>query len=276
MENIYDYINKKDSFIILVIEDDSFHLKIKKDFNLKPNILIKYSKRKILKIYFYEFSYKVLFQKRILISEYFNAIPRIIGFLTIATTLSIIYGSLSYDNFKKRRSWIKKLLIPLYADNYLVVNRKATFETLNAIYPKKVNFISIERQKPVIKKSNKFNVWISQAWAEIGREDIELFQQQCINRLQRKNDLYIVLHPRDTSSKYTCFEDSRKINNISGLMELIEKVGYPKKIYGLTSSVLLELRDYNIEATRIEHELLNTVNKNQELLNLKSIDPKNL
>ena len=273
MKSFNKNIDLQNSFIILVVEDESFYKKTRKDFDLKPNILIKYRKRKILDIKFYGLSFKALFQKRILISEYFNAIPRLIGFITFSTTLSIIYGVLNHDNFKKQGFWFKKLLNPLYANKYLVVNRVATFKTLNTIHPGKVDLIYIERQKLVNKKSKNFIVWISQCWMEFGRQDIELLQQQCIDKLRIKNDLYIVLHPRDTLLKYTSYKASKKVNNISGLLELINQIGYPDKIYGMTSSALLELKDYNLEVVRIKNQLLaDIVDQNQELLKLDAID----
>ncbi len=115
-------------------------------------------------------------------------------------------------------------------------------------------------------------MWISQCWEEIGYHEIERIQRICKSKLEARTELLIVQHPRDAEGKYGDTESSSIITCLSGVFDYIKKHGPPSMIYGLTSSALLELKDYNLNVTRVTSEIIEAIsNFNKDLLKLNSI-----
>ena len=263
----------KDRLVIVVAEDIQYIQKLEADFEVSIDLLIIYTGRRIVSLKNNSVSiFSLLNKPKVVVSEYFNAVPRFFGILFGANTLSIVYGVLNISNFQKRRSFLRKLREPLYADNYLVINRRATFNALESVHNENVKFVPILRNIGEVIPKENYSLWISQCWEEIGYNEIEVIQRECKSKLEARSKLLIVRHPRDADEKYSDVDSNLVIQCLSGVFDYVKLHGPPSMIYGFTSSALLELADYNLNVTRITSDVVEVISdSNQDLLKLNSV-----
>jgi hypothetical protein len=139
-------IYPKTRVYIIVCEHNSFKEKIEQDFNISEinNLIwIYYSgnglKNMNLKKTFLLFL--AFFSKSTVVSEYFNFIPRLISILTLSKSISVIYGVLTSNNFKNTKKnhsfFFSRLTHKLYADYFLIINRKQTHQLIRSNFKSK-------------------------------------------------------------------------------------------------------------------------------------------
>lgn len=272
----------KTKVYIIVCEHNSFKKKIEQDFNIseinnliwiyyRGNSLKKMSLKKTVLLFL------TFFSKSTVVSEYFNFIPRVISLLTLSKSISIIYGVLTENNFKKKNKFniflFSRLTHKLYADHFLIINRKQTHELIRANFKnKRIDYIEINRTLKAGKNKSQYCLWISQCWREDGHHHIEKFQQKCIARLNRFFKVVIVCHPRDSKAKYGTFQN-KKLFSLNNAIEFCKTNAPPNYVFGLASSALLEFKDYGQKVIRFKNKYVESfVSNNFEIEEIKSID----
>ena len=156
MNDTFKHQFKKSKNILIVCEHNSFKQKIFADLPAITNLnylIIYYKNRKIsqlnIKLLFKIFSY-FFKSNSLVISEYFNFIPRLIAIITRSHSLSVIYGVLTKNNFNIQSKYPFTFIKPLFADTFYVVNREYTSDILKSNMPKsfiKLFKINIYSQK---------------------------------------------------------------------------------------------------------------------------------
>lgn len=265
---------------IVVSEHKSFEEKFKNDFKVNENsifVFLKYSGKKISLNNYNDFFIilKHLFKKSIVISEYYNFLPRIISVFSNSFSLSIIYGVLTENNFKNfynfRLKFFQKLLTPLFADQFIIVNRKYSYELIKKYFFKQtVDLVNMNREfKKNIKHSKNYCLWISQCWEEDRHFEIEKFQKECITKIGFLHDLIIVKHPRDKVDKYL---NQKSVDSLNNAVKYCESNGYPKHVFGISSSALLEFKDYGVNVFKFENSFVRDFNSsNVDLLEINTL-----
>lgn len=255
--------------IVIVCEHESFRKKLIEDI---PSILdinhcvIFYKNRKVTNLSFSTLLNLVLtaFSKNtIVVSEYFNLIPRIVSLVTFSESISIIYGVLTKNNFKKKSIIPSPLFTSLYAHHFYIINRVETFELVKKhfLYSKST-FIDIHRKIKNYETAN-YCLWISQCWEEDGQNEIESFQKLLINKLSNITELIIVKHPRDHINKYNHIPN-KTLMQMNSIFDYVENKGKPMYTFGFSSSALLELYDYNFNVLRFEDDNISMFNSNNK------------
>ena len=267
---------------IIVCEHNSFKKKIEQDFNvseLNNLIWIYYSgnglqNMNLKKTFLLFFAF---FSKSIVVSEYFNFIPRLISILTLSKSISVIYGVLTSNNFKntkKNHSFLSsRLTHKLYADHFLIINRKQTHQLIKSNFKsKRVDFIEIKRTLKTVKNKSQYCLWISQCWGEDGHKQIEKLQQKCIARLNLFFEVVVVCHPRDSKTKYETLQN-KKLYSLNNAIEFCKNNAPPNYVFGIASSALLEFKDYGQKVLRFRNKEVDSfVSNNFEIDEIKSID----
>jgi len=279
MSNILDDLQLKPDLIIVLSEHESFEKKIKSDFSFNRNcevIYARYTGKKIVSSSIFYLVKRACFKKSLVISEYFNFIPRFLSLITFSKSISIVYGVVTERNFRNFRnyklSFLNKFLNSLYADIFIVVNRKYSFELFRKYFKnQKIYLKNFDRKFSNQKINNNYCMWISQCWKEDGNLKIEDLQIKAIRNLNLHCDLKIVMHPRDTSFKYKNYENDI-IYSLNNAIDYCELNGFPKYVFGIASSALLEFTDYNCNVIRFENsESIDFSKRNIELKSLKVI-----
>lgn len=282
MNDTFKHQFKKSKNILIVCEHNSFKKKIFADLPALTNLnylIIYYKNRKIsqlnIKLLFKIFSY-FFKSNSLVISEYFNFIPRLIAIITRSHSLSVIYGVLTKNNFNIQSKYPFTFIKPLFADTFYVVNREYTSDILKSNMPKSlIKLFKINRN--IKGKISNYCLWVSQCWEEDKNYSIEKFQKELILKISKISNLIVVMHPRENSDKYKNF-NFEIILNINSVFELIKERGLPKYVFGLSSSALLELKDYNLNVFRFENSIVREFNANNldlhsiSLLNKNKID----
>lgn len=246
--------NTVDNFLV-ICEHDSFKRKILRDLGETKKLQIfDYNGRKA-KFSFLKIFFKYRLKKTVVISEYFNLIPRITSLVTNSESISVIYGIISKKKLRPLRSkiWLLNTIFhPLYAKKYIVINRINTFNTISKnFFNSQVDFVKLDRKIKNTKTGN-YALWISQCWEEDNLHALESFQQKCISELNQKISLIVVSHPRDDTKKYINFK--KTLQSLEETMGFMELNGKPKTVFGIASSALLELWDYKLNVIRLENE----------------------
>lgn len=255
--------------ILIICEHESFRKKLFEDIPSildKNHFVIFYRKRKItnwnFSIYLNLIS-TAFSKKTIVVSEYFNLIPRLISFITFSESMSILYGVLTKNNFKKKNIKLSPLFTSLYANHFYVVNRIETLQLVKKHFPhSRTTFIDLQRKVENSELGN-YCLWISQCWEEDNLNEIESFQKLLINKLSNLTELIIVKHPRDHNNKY-CDLRNATLTQINSIFDFVEKNGLPKYTFGFSSSALLELKDYNFRVLRFEDKNVSKFNSNNK------------
>ena len=150
------------------------------------------------------------------------------------------------NNFDKKTN--SRLLSKLYADKYFIINNKDVFRIVNKIQPKKTFYLEFNR-KFNTKVISDYIVVIGQSLLENNLINEHASLVSHINILKKKNKVIFVKHPRQ-----------KLLNNINcdvfldgynKLIEYIEKNGKPKLVIAVSSSLLIELKQFNLNCKRI-------------------------
>ena len=265
---------------IVISEHKSFEEKFQNDFILNKKstvVFLNYSSKKIRINSWKDFFIilKYFFEKTIVISEYYNFVPRLVSIFSNSFSLSIIYGVLTENNFNIsysfRLKFLKKLLTPLYADQFIIVNRQYSYELLKKYFFKQtIDFININRKfKNTFIDSKNYCLWISQCWEEDGHFEIEKFQKECISKIIAFHDLIIVKHPREKNNKYL---NQVVLDSLNNAVQYCELNGSPKYVYGISSSALLEFKDYDMKVFKFENSFVRDFNSNNvDLMEIKTL-----
>ena len=267
---------KKNKNVILVCEDQVFHDKVNKDFNLNVLATVYYEKRCIKSV---KFNSSIFFKTTYVVTEYANFIPRFIAIITFSKIHSILYGFLNKKNFIKKPSrfrFFNLLFYGLYSDKFFVVNRRGTFKTLQSFFePKQLEFVKLKRPQLTTKHTNKkCIVWISQCWGEIGKHDIEKRQQCILKYINNNANLIVVAHPRDKINKY---EHYNYLNTLIDFKNYTIKNGMPSLVLGFSSSALLELKELNYNVKIFNEPYVEKVIENDlEFSSMDRVDFKNI
>lgn len=269
MNDIFKKDFNKVQRIVIVCEHESFRKKLIEDI---PSILDKnhcvifYKNRQVTNLSFSTFLNLLLTafsRNTIVVSEYFNLIPRIVSLVTFSESISIIYGILTKNNFKKKNIKSSPLFTSLYANRFYIINRVETFELIKKHFlHSKSTFIDIPRKIKNCETAN-YCLWISQCWEEDGQNEIESFQRLLINNLSNFTELIVVKHPRDHIKKYNHIPN-KTLMQINSIFDYVENKGRPMYTFGFSSSALLELYDYNFNVLRFEDENISMFNSNNK------------
>lgn len=254
--HIVDLIRQfKISKIIIVLEHNSFKEKLLEDFELPKNIeIITYNGRS-LNFSFFKLFKMFFFTKTLVVSEYYNLIPRIVTIITNSRSISILYGITNESKVKFPKPYLRlinKVFCPFYADSFLIINRMSTKKVFEKKFgTTKVKFLKLKRNK-FLKTNEIYSIWISQCWIEDRLDEIEIFQKSCINKISSFTNLVIVKHPRDKASKYD--NSNLVLDNMSEATKFFKVKGEPINVFGIASSALLELNDHGFNVIRLENK----------------------
>jgi len=250
-----DFLDTHQKSICLVVcENDVFYRKLCHDYSLPDgHIRVDYQERCLLDSWT-RVIWLCLFKRSIVITEYPNAVPRIISLVTNSKLISVIYGIVTPEKLVKHQPsrLVNLVCTSLFADHYYVVRRQGTYNSLQLAH-------GSDRVSLVLGKSSKHKciaivdkcIWISQCWGEDGYDEIEKFQQSCLDSLAEKYLVEVILHPRDTHGKY-----GEKVKQYDGMWSFVNSLnrnGCPKRILGIASSAMLELHDMGLNVKRVQN-----------------------
>lgn len=250
--------------MIVFFEDSAQFEKLKSNYlDDTKSLLIRYKGRRVHKFEIFENGFihdinilniyeviRLIIFSKYLVVEYANFLPRAVAFLLCKPIISVLFGTLTKNNFKKYR-FIPAKLQPLRADTYIIVGKYNQTKNItiflksfsNVIFKSRVDIPDFQGI-PI----KDYILFIGQSFDKEGMFFYQAWEHKIMLLLMSSgNKIIYCRHPRSNKSeKY-----ENEINGYAECIEFIKENGRPDLAVSLTSSMINELRETGINSQNL-------------------------
>ena len=250
--------------MIVFVEDSAQFEKLKSNYvDDTKSLLIIYKGRRIQKVEIfengllhninifkvYEVILLIIFSKYLVV-EYANFLPRTAAFLLRKPIVSVLFGTLTKNNFKKYK-FIPAKLQPLRADTYIIVGEYNQTKKI-AIFLKSFSNVIFKKRADIPDFQGipikDYILFIGQSFDKEGMPFYQGWEHKIMLLLiSSGNTVIYCRHPRSNKSE----NYEKEIDGYIECIEFIKENGRPDLAVSLTSSMINELRESGVNSQNL-------------------------